>query len=224
MRPRFSFGFLNVRWCSEGEKMRPTWDESHMLQAIIAATRSSCLVRHVGATLVKDKRVIASGYNGAPPDVETCLETKVCFYQNLAHEDSLKNLGAFDVLKEQRKDFCSAIHAEKNAFNQCTLRGVSPEGADLYITNFPCPGCVRDVIIPNKINGIIVWKEYLRNKLLTMDEYEVSKLWLERAGVKVRKLDFPKERMMEIFSYALEVGERTSYKFIPLTAVVPAQK
>lgn len=200
---------------------RPEWDESFMIQAILAATRASCLVRHVGAALVKEKRVIASGYNGAPPDVETCLDKGACFYQNLAYEDSLKGLGTFEVLKEQRKEFCSAIHAEKNAINQCTKHGVSPQGAELYITNFPCPGCVRDAIIPNQIKSIVVWKEYLKNPLLTMDEYEVSNFWLRQAGVKVRKLDLRKERINEIFSQALSVGERTSYRFeIPIK---PAQ-
>ena len=195
--------------------MRPTWDEMFMLQAIISATRGSCLVRHVGATLVRGKRIIASGYNGAPPDVETCLDTGVCFYQNLADQDAIKGLGEFSVLKEQRKDFCSAVHAEKNAINQCSRNGVSAECSELYITNFPCPGCVRDVIIPNKIVGIVVWKEYLQNKLLTMDEYEVSKFWLAQAGIKVRKMEFSKDRMQEIFLQALSVGDRLEYRFQP---------
>ena len=193
--------------------MRPSWDESFMLNAILAATRSSCLIRSVGATLVQGKRIVASGYNGAPPDVETCLDTGVCFYQDLAHKDSLAGHGTFEVLKEQRKEFCSAIHAEKNAFNQCLKHGVAVEGAMLYITNFPCPGCVRDVIVPNKVKGIVVWKEYLQNKLLTMDEYSVSKYWLEQAGIAVKKFDFPNQRIQEIFGMALLVGNRSSYRF-----------
>lgn len=200
---------------------RPNWDESFMIQAMLAATRASCLVRRVGAALVKDKRVIASGYNGAPPGIENCLETGTCFYQDLAHQDSVRGLGAFEVLKEQRKEFCSAIHAEKNAINQCTKHGVSPYGADLYITNFPCPGCVRDVIIPNEIRTVVVWKDYLENKLLTMDEYKVSKFWLDQKKIEVRKLDLPRERIQNIFAQALLVGDRTSYRFdIP---VRPAQ-
>lgn len=202
--------------------MRPTWDESFMVHAMIAATRSSCLVRQVGAVLVRDKRVIASGYNGAPPDVETCLDTHVCFYQDLAWKDHEKGLGSYEDLKEQRKDFCSAVHAEKNAINQCSRYGVPAQGCDLYITNFPCPGCVRDSIIPNKIASIVVWKEYLRNQLLTMDELELSKHWLQRAGIKVRKLDLPENRIKEIFSMALMVGNRTDYKFVKIQK--PAQE
>ena len=197
--------------------MRPSWDESFMIQAIISATRSSCLVRQVGAVLVRDKRIIASGYNGAPPDVETCLHTGVCFYQNLAYQDSLKGLGTYEILKEQRKDCCNAVHAEKNALTQCSRYGVSASGCVLYLTNFPCPGCVRDTIIPNEIKEIVVWKSYLQNKLLTMDEYEIAKFWLQQKGIKVRKFDLSEERMKEIFTSALMVGNRLSYRFSPPT-------
>jgi dCMP deaminase len=192
---------------------RPTWDEMFMLHAILAGIRSSCLVRQVGAVLVRDKRIIASGYNGAPPNVTTCLEKEECFYQRLAHDDAEKGLGAFDILKEERKAFCSAIHAEKNAVNQCSVNGVSAAGTTLYISNFPCPGCVRDTIIPNRIEKIVVWKEYLSNKILTHDEYTLSNFWLGQAGVKISKMDFSRERIERIFSMALFVGDRLPYRF-----------
>ena len=195
--------------------MRPSWDESFMLQAMVAALRSSCLVRSVGAVLVRDLRVIASGYNGAGPGIETCLDTGVCFYQDLAHKDSLKGLGRFEQLKEERKGFCSAVHAEKNAFNQCSRYGVSAQGASLYTTNFPCPGCARDVIVPNGVREIVVLKDYLENPLLTMDEYRVSEYWLGQAKIPVRKLDFSEERLKELLSALLVVGNRSEYRFRP---------
>lgn len=205
--------------------MRPTWDETFMFQAMVASTRSNCLIRHVGATLVLDKRVVATGYNGAPPNVETCLEKQVCFYQDLAYQDSLTGLGTYEVLKEQRKEFCSVIHAEKNVYNQCSLHGVSARGGILYCTNYPCPGCVRDVIIPNFTSEVVVWKDYIRQPLLTMDEYQLSKHWLVQAGVKLRKFDFPEKRIKEIFGMMLTTGLRTDYKFVPLTvAKTAAQK
>ena len=195
--------------------MRPSWDESFMLQAMVAALRSSCLVRSVGAVLVRDLRVIASGYNGAGPGIETCLDTGVCFYQDLAYQDSLKGLGRFEQLKEERKGFCSAVHAEKNAFNQCSRYGVSAQGASLYTTNFPCPGCARDVIVPNGVREIVVLKDYLENPLLTMDEYRVSEYWLGQAKIPVRKLDFSEERLKELLSALLVVGNRSEYRFRP---------
>lgn len=195
--------------------MRPSWDESFMLQAMVAALRSSCLVRSVGAVLVRDLRVIASGYNGAGPGIETCLDAGVCFYQDLAYQDSLKGLGRFEQLKEERKGFCSAVHAEKNAFNQCSRYGVSAQGASLYTTNFPCPGCARDVIVPNGVREIVVLKDYLENPLLTMDEYRVSEYWLGQAKIPVRKLDFSEERLKELLSTLLVVGNRSEYRFRP---------
>ena len=206
--------------------MRPSFEETFMLKAMIAATRSNCLIRHVGAVLVRDNRVIADGYNGAPPDVETCLEKQVCFYQGLAYQDSLiEGQGSYEDLKEKRKDFCVVIHAEKNAYNQCSRFGVSAQGATLYCTNYPCPGCVRDVIIPNKTVEVVVWKDYLRNKLLTIDEYGLSQSLLVQAGVKLRKFDLPKARIREIFEMALLAGDRTDYQFHPLQLVKsPAQE
>lgn len=197
---------------------RPSWEETFMFNAILAGVRSSCIVRGVGAVLVRDKRIIASGYNGAPPNVTSCLDTGVCFYQELAHQDSEKGLGTFEILKEERKSFCNAVHAEKNAVNQCSLNGVSAAGSILYSTNHPCPGCVRDVIIPNRIVKVVVWKEYLQNKLLTHDEYSLANFWLQQAGIAVCKMDLSKERMQEIFSLTLQVGNRSSYKFVaPVT-------
>ncbi len=194
---------------------RPSWDETFMLHAILASVRSNCLVRRCGAVLVKEKRVIASGYNGAPPGIETCLETGVCFYQGLAYQDSQKGLGTYEQLKDARKEFCIVIHAEKNAINQCSLHGVSAAGTTMYITNFPCPRCVIDVIIPNRIAKIFVWKDYLRNKLLTMDEYQVSKFMLAQAGIEIEKLDLSSERMLDIFRESLSTGERLPYQFEP---------
>jgi dCMP deaminase len=192
---------------------RPSWGEMFMLHAILAGVRSSCLKRQVGAVLERNKRIIASGYNGAPPKVSTCLETKVCFYEDLAYQDSLKGIGSLESLKEERKIFCSAVHAEKNAFNQCSNHGVSAVGANLYITNFPCPGCVRDVIIPNQIEHVFVWKEYLQNKILTHDEYSLSKYWLGEAGIGITKMLLTQDRVKEIFATALMVGNRLPYQF-----------
>ena len=192
---------------------RPSWDEMFMIHAILAAVRSSCLVRRCGAVIVKDKRIIASGYNGAPPGVETCLDTGVCYYQNLAFADSEKGLGTYENLKEQRKEFCIVVHAEKNAIAQCSVHGISPVGGSMYITNFPCPGCVRDAIIPNKISQIFIWKDYLRNILLTRDEYSVSMHMLDQVGIKVTKIDLTQKRMMEIFQESLRGGDRLEYRF-----------
>ncbi len=194
---------------------RPSWDERFMMDAIGAATRSSCLVRQVGAVIVIDKHVVASGYNGAPSGMESCLDTGVCYYQDMAYRNATKTGLSYEALKEEHKQFCKAIHAEKNAFNQCTLRGVSPAGGKLYITNFPCPPCVRDVIIPNKIAEVVVWKDYLKNPLLDDDECSVSHKWLQEAQIPLRKMELSEGRIMQIAALMVSVGTRLPYMFQP---------
>jgi dCMP deaminase len=186
-----------------------------ILAFLVPGSRSTCLKSQVGAALVRNKRVLAKGYNGAPPNVQTCLETKQCYYEHLAWQDHKNGHGDFELLKEARKQFCNAVHAEKNAINQCTQTGVIPMGASLYTTNFPCPGCVKDVIIPNGILEIVVWKPYLSTISLTADELRVSNYWLEQAKISIRTITMSDERLNELFSLFSQVGDRMSYVFQP---------
>lgn len=195
---------------------RPSWKESHMLTAIKAGARTSCLKRGVGANLVLDHRDVVSGYNGAPSGMKNCLvDYRECFYERLAWEDSQKGHGPFDILKEARKIFCVARHAEANAIQQCLDTGVSPQGATLFVTNFPCPRCVIEYIIPNKLSGVIVWKEYLKNPLLTEDEYSLSVRFLSEQKIPVEKFELTAQRINEINALYHMVGDKTSYVFKP---------
>lgn len=194
---------------------RPSWDEIHMFQAISCATRSSCLKRAVGAVLVRDKRIIASGYAGAAPKVTNCLDLGYCDYENIAFQDAEKNVGNFEILREQYKPFCLAVHAEANALGQCSRFGIPAEGSMLFITNYPCPGCVQDHIITNKLEAIRVWKGYLSNPLLTRDEKRASERMLMMAGISVQEVELSDKRILEIAQLMTRVGERTDYKFIP---------
>jgi dCMP deaminase len=194
---------------------RPTWDEIHMLDAIRVSTRSSCLVRPVGASLVRENRVIASGYNGAPPGIKNCLDLGECFYQRIAFEDSKKGLGSYEQLKEERKPLCIAVHAEVNAQSQCAKYGPSSVGSTLYITNMSCPTCTRNEILAKGVVGVKVWKSYLANPILTLDEKTATENLLEQAGVPLSYVDLSEERMREIFSLMLSAGNRTDYIFQP---------
>lgn len=194
---------------------RPSWDELHMMTAIQAATRSTCLIRAVGAALVRENRVIASGYNGAPPNIKSCLERGECFYQRIAWEDHKKGLGRYEDLKEIHKPLCIAAHGEVNALSQCTKFGPSSVGAGLYITNIPCPGCTRNEILSKGIRAVKVWKHYLSNPLLTLDEASATENLLKEAGVPLSFVDLPEKRMYEIFSLMVSVGTRTPYLFKP---------
>jgi dCMP deaminase len=194
--------------------MRPTWDERFMIDALNASTRANCLVRHVGAVLAKNNRTVASGYNGAPPGIKTCLEIGECLYQVQAHEESVKTGQSFEILKELHKPFCIVIHAEKNVFRCCTDE--EAEGATLYVTCFPCFGCVRDVIVPKKIKRIIYWKNFLQ------EEYDRTVGLLNQVGIAIEKLKLSEERILEIHKQSLRAGDRLEYRFDPNT--IPTQK
>lgn len=129
---------------------RPSWDDYFMEMTKLTATRSSCLRRHVGAVLVKDTRVIATGYNGAPAGVTHC-EVTGCLRQKL------------NIPSGERHELCRGLHAEQNAIIQAALYGVSTEGATLYCTTKPCSICTK-MIINAKITKI-VYEEYYEDSL-----------------------------------------------------------
>ena len=191
---------------------RPSWDEIFMFQAISCATRHSCLKRAVGAVLVKDKKIIGTGYNGAASGITSCRELDYCYYDNLALHETKTNGGDLESTRESFKIYCQAVHAEANALSQCS-RDEAKDSA-LYLTNFPCPQCVQHTIITKGIKAVKVWKEYLSNFALTIDEKRVSEKKLLEAGISVTYVKITPKRIMEIASYmAHHVGERTDYKF-----------
>jgi len=141
---------------------RPSWDEYFMRIAHVVASRSTCLRRKVGAILVKDKRILATGYNGAPkglPHCETCLR---------------EELG---VPSGQRHELCRGVHAEQNAIIQAAVFGVSTKGAVLYTTTFPCIICAK-MLINAEVDEIVYDSDY--------EDPESVKI-LKEAGVKMRK-------------------------------------
>ncbi len=125
---------------------RPSWDEYFMEMTRLAAKRSTCLRRHVGAVLVKDTRVISTGYNGAPSGVTHC-EVTGCLRQKL------------NVPSGQRHELCRGLHGEQNAIIQAALHGVSTEGATIYCTTKPCSICTK-MIINAKISRIVYDEHY----------------------------------------------------------------
>lgn len=101
--------------------------------AQLVATRSTCLRRKVGAVLVKDKRVIATGYNGAPTGVRHCEETG-CLREQLGIESG------------ERHELCRGLHAEQNVIISAAYYGVTTEGTTLYSTHLPCIICSKMLI------------------------------------------------------------------------------
>ena len=126
---------------------RPSWDEYFMDMAVLTAKRSTCLRRQVGAVIVKDKHIIATGYNGAPRGVPHCDEKGGCLRQEL------------NVPSGERHELCRALHAEQNAIIQAATLGQSIEGGTIYVTNQPCVICAK-MIINAGIRRIVVKEGY----------------------------------------------------------------
>ncbi|QEK13233.1 cytidine deaminase [Crassaminicella thermophila] len=113
--------------------MRPNWDEYFMKMAEIAKTRSTCLRRKVGAVIVKNKRILSTGYNGAPTNTAHCLDIGCMRAEQ-------------KIPSGQRHELCRGLHAEQNAIIQAAYHGVSIEGATLYVTLQPCILCAKMAI------------------------------------------------------------------------------
>ena len=112
---------------------RPGWDEYFLQVADLVASRSTCLRRQVGAVLVRDERIIATGYNGAPRRITHCLEIG-CLREQLG------------IPSGERYELCRGVHAEQNAIINAAYYGVSTKEAVLYCTNQPCLICARMII------------------------------------------------------------------------------
>ena len=113
--------------------LRPSWPEYFMDITRLVAKRSTCLRRHVGAILVKDKRILATGYNGAPAGMKHCEEI------GCLREDA-------SIPSGERHELCRALHAEQNAIIQAAYHGISINGSILYCTNKPCVICTKMII------------------------------------------------------------------------------
>jgi dCMP deaminase len=112
---------------------RPDWDPYFMEIAGIVAKRSTCLRRHVGALIVRDKRILSTGYNGAPSGLAHCADLG-CIREERR------------VASGERHELCRGLHAEQNAIVQAAFHGVSIRGAVLYSTHLPCSICVKMII------------------------------------------------------------------------------
>jgi dCMP deaminase len=147
-----------------GLEARMGWDEYFMEMAKLASRRSTCLRRQTGAVLVRENRVVATGYNGAPKGLPHCAEVG-CMRE------------ALKVPSGQRHELCRGLHAEQNAIIQAAVFGVSTKGATLYTTTYPCSICAK-MIINAEVAEVVYDDEY---------EDDLAKELLSRAGVKVRR-------------------------------------
>ena len=148
------------------ESHRPSWEEYFMDIAVLVSRRSTCLRRAVGALIVKDKRILSTGYNGAPSGIRHCGEIG-CLRETM------------NVASGQRHELCRGIHAEQNAIIQAAYHGVSIQNATLFCTNLPCSICTK-MIINAGIRKIYYQSGYAD---------ELSTDLLPEAGIEVIQMD-----------------------------------
>ena len=142
--------------------MRPDWDSYFMEITEVVAKRSTCTRRQVGAILVRDKHILATGYNGAPKKLEHC-ENLGCLRSQL------------NIPSGERHELCRALHAEQNAIAQAARHGISVLGATMYVTHQPCSICAK-VLINAGIVRIIyagAYPEELSRQLLAEANIEL---------------------------------------------------
>ena len=143
------------------------WDHRFMEMAQLVSTWASCYQeeRKVGAVIVKDKRVMTTGYNGVPAGVSTCVERGECLRKKLG------------IPSGTRHEMCYAVHAEQNAIIQAAKLGVSIDGATLYCTHQPCSVCAK-MIINAGIRRVVYQEGYPDS--FSLDIFEEAKVQLER--------------------------------------------
>lgn len=145
---------------------RPSWETYFMNITNLVAERSTCLRRAVGAVIVKDKRILSTGYNGAPTGLRHCLEVG-CLREQMGVESG------------KMHELCRGIHAEQNAIIQAAYHGVSVKDASLFCTNQPCSICAR-MIINAGIRKIFFQSSYADT---------LAEELLDEAGIELKKIE-----------------------------------
>lgn len=157
---------------------RIDWDQYFMTQATLLSLRSTCTRLSVGAVIVRDRRVIAGGYNGSVSGDVHCID-EGCY---LVEGDCVRT-----------------IHAEMNAVLQCAKFGVATDGAEVYVTDFPCLQCTKMLL-----QSGIIKINYLRN--YHNDQYAVE--LLKRKNVEIKQIKFSEDDLDKInINHILREGE-----------------
>jgi len=161
---------------------RPDYDTYFMNMAFLVATRTTCRRRSVGAVIVKDQRILSTGYNGAPKGVKDCFELGFCVRQQQ------------NVPSGHRHELCRGVHAEQNAIANAAYFGVAINGASIYMTESPCNICTK-ILINSGIKKIIYANRYMDE--LSSELLKESHIEVEKFQVKPTIEDFMEEIIKE---------------------------
>jgi dCMP deaminase len=150
-------------------KRRPI-DEYFLKIASVVAERSTCRRHHIGAVAVKDKHILATGYNGAPSGFPDCLELGC-----LRDEMNIKS--------GENPEICRGVHAEQNVIIQAALHGVSLEGSTIYCTHTPCQQCAK-MLVNAKIKRYVCFNKYDDTILRAFVNLSAFVDLFEKAGIE----------------------------------------
>ncbi len=145
---------------------RPAWDDYFMEITGVVAGRSTCLRRKVGAIIVRDNRILTTGYNGAPSGLPHCLDTG-CVRESQG------------VPSGERHELCRGLHAEQNALLQAAVHGISIAGGTFYVTHQPCVLCAK-MIVNSRIARVVYRGDY--PDPLALDILQQANIILHRFG------------------------------------------
>jgi dCMP deaminase len=155
---------------------RPDSDDYFLKIASVVAERSTCRRHHVGAVAVKDKHILATGYNGAPSGFKDCLELG-CLRDEM------------NIPSGTRQEICRGIHAEQNVIIQASLHGVSLEGSTIYATHTPCNQCAK-MLVNAKIKRYVSFGRYDDNSFIDLFREAVIELKInKRPSSRISYLD-----------------------------------
>ena len=147
---------------------RPSWDEYFMAITAEVAKRSTCTRAQVGALIVRERSILATGYNGSPTGMPHCLDVGCLVYESHTPDGNIE------------ENCFRTIHAEINAIAQAARNGASIAGADVYVTHTPCIHCLK-VLVNTGVKRVVYAKAY---KLDTIEEL------LDRSGMQMQHIAF----------------------------------
>jgi len=155
---------------------RPATDEYFLKIASVVAERSTCRRHHVGAVAVRDKHILATGYNGAPSGLKDCLELG-CLRDEM------------NIPSGTRHEICRGIHAEQNVIIQASLHGISLEGSTIYATHTPCRLCAK-MLVNAKIKRYVSYGKYDDNSFVDLFQQAGIELEIKkRPPYQIKYLD-----------------------------------
>lgn len=160
---------LNIPVTHDHISKRPDWDTYFLRIARLVSERSTCLRRQVGAVIVRENRMLATGYNGAPNGIQHCFQLPGGCLR-----------AAQNIPSGQRQELCRGLHAEQNAILQAAAFGVSLKGGDLYCTHQPCVTCGK-MLINAGIKRVVFLGDYPDD--LSLEMLKEGKITLERIQI-----------------------------------------